>query len=278
MSAAKMCAAARAGAALAIVFLLTPTAAAETLEEIERPTRVPAFESFQSLGNGIEPGFSGVYGFTLRNRLNASIENVTLRIEIYRWATSEEAKDIAALAEVPAFRSSGTLARAITLPSLAANGTHVVREEVVTSTQTPEGVYFTRHEVSFDYANYTPDVFTPPEVGHFVMRSRGYFTAAQFESINYSDLEGSLEALNVSGIVPDSSFSVKRPVPLWPIGLLVAGAAVTGGLAMASYLADTNPEKYPRLKQGLLRGSGWLRVRWELGLIALRLRLVRRRH
>jgi len=266
--------AAGAAAVLAVVCLLAPTVMAESMEEIIRPSHVPRFE-FISMGNGVEPGATAVYGFDLRNRYNASMENVTVTVEIYMWATQEEARPVAQVARPPWFEASGGLGRTHVFPAIGTNATVEVRETVRAARDTPEGIYFTRHTVEFDYANFTQGPFDPPQTRHFVMKSRGYFTQAEFESINYSDLEGSLAALNISGIVPDSSLSVKSPVPLWPLALVVAAAAATGGLAYASYLADMHPQRYPRLKRQLLRWSGALRVRRAMLVEGVRERVVR---
>lgn len=245
------------------------------MEEMIRPTHVPRFE-FVSMGDGIQPEGAAVYGFDLRNRYNDTIENLTVTVEIYRWATQEDARDVQEIARPPWFESTGTVGRTLTFAAVAPNATVEVRETVRASRDTPEGVYFTRHTVEFDYGNFTPAPFEAPELRHFVMKSRGHFTQAQFESINYSDLEDSLTALNVSGIVPDSSLSVKSPVPLWPLGLVVGAAAVTGGLAYAAYLAEMHPDRYPRLKRQMLRWSGALRVRRAMVVEGVRERLGRR--
>lgn len=265
------------GAALLAAALLAPTVVvAETLEEIIRPNRVPRFE-FISMGDGVQPGGASVYGFDLRNRYNATMENVTVTVEIYMWATTEEARPLGEISRPPWFETSGGPGRTVVFPSVAPNGTVELRETVRAAPDTPEGVYFTRHTVEFDYANLTTGPFGVPERGHFVMKSRGYFTQEEFESINYSDLEGSLAALNISGIVPDSSLSVKSPVPLWPLAIVVGAAAATGGVAYASYLADMHPERYPRLKRQLLRWSGAVRVRRVLIVEGIRERVGRSR-
>lgn len=245
---------------LAALVLAAPPTLADTIAQIEHPTKVPAFESFLSLGNGIPPGDSGTYGFTLRNRYNASMENVTLEVEIYRWATAEAARPIGEISSPPVFSATGRLDQSFAIGTMAPNATFAVRLTVEAAPLTPEGVYFTRHMLEFDYNNVT-DPFDPtPSSAHFVMRSRGHFTAEEFQSINYSDLENSLDALNVSGIVPDSSFSIRKPAPLWPLALVAGATAATGLLAFLSYVGDAYPERYPKVKRQMLRWSGKMRV------------------
>jgi hypothetical protein len=261
--------------AVAAAAMVLPPSSADTIQQIEQPTKVPALEGFLSLGNGIEPGSAGTYGFALRNRYNTSLENVTLTVELYRWATAEAARPIEEIQAPPIFEQTGSLNQTFALASLAPNATFPVRVSVRAGISTPEGVYFTRHLLQFDYANVTDPGDPAPRAEHFLMKSRGYFTAQEFESINYSDLEFSLDALGVAGIVPDSSFSVRKPAPLWPLALVVGATAATGTLALLSYLADAYPEKYPRVKQQLLRWSGKLWVWRALITQSIRMRFGR---
>jgi hypothetical protein len=256
--------------ALAALVLLPFSAAGDPIEHIEHPTKVPAFESFLSLGNGIEPGNTGTYGFTLRNRYNGTMENVSLTVEVYRWATVEEARAVDQFALPPVFVETGRLDVTRTLATLPPNATYPVTLEVRTAPPTPEGVYFTRHSVAFDYPNFTVPGNATPRLAHFTMKSRGFFTAEEFESINYTDLQSSLAALGVAGIVPDSSFSVKRPASIWPLVFVAGATAVTGGLSFAMYLADMHPERFPQVKRALLRLAGKAHIARELSLGWLR--------
>lgn len=235
--------------------MLLPLALADPIETIEQPTRVPGF-TFLSLGNGIEPGSSGTYGFALKNRYNASMVNVSLTIEVYRWATVEAERNLSEIASPPVFEASGTSSLSLEFPSIEANASVDVAAPVRAPSSSPEGVYFTRHLIAFDYPNFTVPPNATARTAHFVMKSRGYFTAEEFASINYSALNASLSALGVAGIVPDSSFSVRRPAPLWPLALLVAATALTGGLSTALYLTEAYPGRFPRMKEALLRLSG----------------------
>jgi hypothetical protein len=244
------------------------------MDEMIRPGNMPRFD-FVAIDDGVEPGSAAVYGFDLLNRYNASMENVRVTMEIYRWADQDSSRPVEEVGRPPWFETSGGLGRTVTFADVGPNATVEVRETVRASQDTLEGVYFTRHTVEFDYPNFTAGPFDPPQTRHFVLKSRGYFTQEQFESINYSDLGPSLAALNISGVVPDSSLSVKRPVPLWPLALVVGAAAATGGLAYASYLADMHPDRYPRLKRNLLRWSGALRVRRVLFVEGVRERVGR---
>ena len=276
-------------ALLAAALVPAPPLGAEPIEVIEAPTKGPKFE-FASQGGGIEPGSSGTYAFTMRNRYNDSMLNVTVTVEIYRYATVEPERVVnlsqpsdgsrflpdSPFGAPPVFAASGDLRASAAVPSLSPNSTVEVRQSVSTARSAPEGVYFTRHRVEFDYANFTVPGEALPRTGHFIMVSRGHLTDTEWASINYTDLEGSLGALNISGIVPDSSFSVKRPAPLWPLALLVGATAAAGTLALAEYLVATDPEKHGRLNRALLQLSG----KWHVLRVSvaeeLRARLKRR--
>lgn len=244
---------------LAILVTLSAPAHADPLDTVEHPTKVPSF-SFISLGNGIEPGGSGVYGFTLTNRYNSSIDNVSLTVEIYRFATVEEQRDISELSAPPTFAAGGGTLRRVTFPTIAANGSEQVRLQVDAPRNAPEGVYFTRHLLEFDYGNVTEPPAPQPYTAHFVMKSRGHFSAAEFASINYTHLHDSLAALNISGVIPDSSFSVRPPAPLWPLAALIVATAVAGTMALVYHLVDQRPRKYPRLARAVLRMEGKVAV------------------
>jgi hypothetical protein len=248
-------------AVLAAAVFLAPGALGDLIEVIEAPSLVPHF-TFISLGNGIAPGATGLYGFALQNRYNASMENITLTVEIYKWETVEEARNVSDLASPPRLTATGTFNQTFSIASIAPNASADLRAQVGADPRTPEGVYLTRHSLEFDYGNFTVPGNGTPRYAHFAMKSRGYFTAQEFASLNYSDLEISLEDLGVQGIIPDSSFSVKQPAPLWPLATLVVLTAATGTLSVAYWLAAENPGGHPRLTRALLRMEGKVRV-WK---------------
>lgn len=276
-------------ALLSAVLAVAPLLFAESIEQIEAPTKVPKFE-FASQGGGIEPGGSGTYAFTMRNRYNASMLNVTVTVEIYRFATVEPERVVNLSAPAdgsrflpdvpfgtpPVFAETGSLREEAFVAALGQNATLTLSKAVRSAPATPEGVYFTRHLIEFDYANFTVPGELAPRQGHFRMVSRGHLSDLEWSSVNYTDLEGTLAALNISGIVPDSSFSVKAPAPLWPLAVLVGATVAAGTLALAEYLVASDPERHSRLNRALLQLSG----KWHVLRVSvaeeLRARLRRR--
>jgi hypothetical protein len=115
-------------------------------------------------------------------------------------------------------------------------------------------------------------------ITHFRMASRGYFTDvawAQATNMTYTNpcnpptCRGNLNLtfLHVDGVLPDSSFGVKPPIPQWPFYLLIALAVVCAGLAFLFWVEE-NPGTYPRVE------AWWARQRGRMA----RLRPRRSRH
>jgi hypothetical protein len=236
-----------AAALLALLVVALPVAADENLSA---PNRVPDLSDFKT--PQIVPGSSGTYQFTVRNRYNGTMENASLTVEIYKWATLEDAKDIGRISEPP--RISGGVRQNYSTPvfSLASNGTETIKVTISTSGQTPEGTYFVRQMVRFSYNG-----------NELLMKSRGYFTSREWDNattnVNGTRAVGgiNLTMLGVDGLLPDSSFSVKEPIPVWPLALLIGLTVFFGALALVFYLMEE--KGHPVLKKGFYKGAGKLK-------------------
>ena len=233
----------------AIVLLLIP-AAASSAEDISAPNRIPDLADFHT--PQIVPGASGSYGFSVRNRYNGSLENATLTIEIYKWATLEDAKDIGKVSDPP--RISGGTGQGYIAPpfSLGPNQTASFKISIDTAKQTPQGTYFVKQMMEFTYNG-----------SRLLMKSRGYFSNREWDNAtagaNGSRAVGgiNLTILGVDGILPDSSFSVKEPIPLWPLAVLIGLTAFFGALAIVFYLMEE--KGHPLLKKRFYKGAGKLK-------------------
>jgi hypothetical protein len=220
------------------------TAVPQHFKEVSLPNKVPDFSNFST--PVIRPGQAGGYGFTVTNRYDRPMDDVTVTIEFYMWATIEDAKPIDEISGPPPnVKGEGRPSVTKELGDLAVGGSERLRIDITTSGDTDKGTYFVRHQIVFDF-NGT----------RFTMSSRGFFTFEQWEGFDYSNL---YYQLGVAGIVPDSSFSVKDPVPLWPLATLIALCVLFGVLAVVFYLAEEHGDQYPRLKRGLQVMTG----RWE---------------
>ncbi|MCJ2540858.1 MAG: hypothetical protein LN414_06290, partial [Candidatus Thermoplasmatota archaeon] len=217
---------------------------------VKEPNKVPDFGDFTT--PVIRPGESGKYEFTVTNRYDKKITNVNVTVEFYMWATIEDAKPIDKIdGPPPKVKATGDISFTkgpFDLENKDASLEDKSSDIIITITtkeDTPKGTYFVRHRIEFVYENET-----------FIMASRGFFTREQWEGFDYSNLWYQLE---VAGIVPDSSFSVKDPVPLWPLATLIVLCVLFGALAVVFYLAEEHGDQYPRLKKGLQFRTG----RWE---------------
>ena len=211
---------------------------------VMQPNLVPDFGDFTT--PVIRPGEKGKYNFTVTNRYDVPITGVLITVEFYMWATIEDAKPIEDLdGPPPLIEGEGHPFKVISLDSIAPGESKDVLVIIKTKEDTPKGTFFVRHRIEFVYEGET-----------FIMASRGFFTWDQWEGFDYSNL---YYQLRVSGIVPDSSFSVKDPVPLWPLATLIVLCVLFGTLAVVFYLAEEHGDQYPRLKKGLQFWTG----RWE---------------
>jgi hypothetical protein len=216
---------------------------------ISMPNLVPDLGDFTT--PVIRPRDDGTYNFTVTNRYDATMENVALEIEIYMWATIEEAKELDRVDEpVPVFKKNKESRITETLGNITQGGSNSVRLDISTDKDTLKGTYFVRHKITFTY-----------DGTEYSMKSRGYFTTEQWEGFDYTNL---YPQLGVAGIIPDSSFSVKDPVPIWPLAVLIALCVLFGALAVVFYLAEEHGDQYPRLKKSLQYWSGKLEQRRRL--------------
>jgi len=235
-------------AAFLLVLLLALPVSAE--ENLSAPNKIPDLSDFKA--PQIVPGSSGGYQFSVRNRYNGTLENASLTIEVYKWATLEDAKDIGKVSDPPEISEGARQGYTAPPFSLGPNQTTTEKITISTSKSTPQGTYFVRQMMQFDY-NGT----------HLLMKSRGYFSNKEWDNattnVNGSRAVGgiNLTLLGVDGILPDSSFSVKEPIPMWPLALLIGLTIFFGALALVFYLLEE--KGHPKLKERFYKGSGKLK-------------------
>jgi len=214
----------------------------------------------------IEPGHDGILSFTVNNpdpvNLTGVMEGTVISISIYRYATLEESLPVEDVDEPPVFQGSGTTATSVTCGDIQPGGNVTVPLAILTERGTAHGSYFSqcsyfvRFNLTFSYSgeNYT-------------MVSRGHFTDGQWELLTSGDTGAGeinqtyLHELGYDGIIPDTAFSVRKSIPIWP-AFLLAGLTVLSGLTAFSYFVLDNPGRYPKLEIKLLRLSGRLNL-WK---------------
>jgi len=215
----------------------------------------------------VAPGDTATFSFSVNNSYddtNATMTDITVTAEIYMYATQGEAREVNDSFRHPPLINGESLRIVQVIPRID-NYTKVpVTFDIETSRKTPHGTYFSqsayflRFNVSFNFeGNSTP----------IVLKSRGFFTDDQWNRMVWIKDEGTdharsvlnvsyMHSLGVDGLIPDSSFGLKQPIPKWPLAVLIAAcAAVT--LMIAYYFVLDHPGKFPRLEKRFyyLRGK-----------------------
>jgi len=173
----------------------------------------------------INPGESGKLSFTVENNYDAEMKNVFLTVEIYKYATEETLKNTNEISEPPVFVNGET--KTITYnESITAGDSLQISLQISTSKQTPQGTYLVRMEINFTLSG------TP-----YTIKSIGYFS--EEERMNWE--------LNPTDILIEPSFTVREPIPMWPLYVLIGAAVFFGALAVVFYMQDKGT--LPKLKR-----------------------------
>ena len=210
----------------------------------------------------VAPGDSLTFEFNLTNPyddLSAVMHNTILTVGIYRYATQEEVSDVNDDFENPPLFDNGDPEIAIDLDVIDVGETERISLDISTERSTPHGsyfmqsTYFVRLSLEFNFEGNDTTV---------VLKSKGFFTDEEWDRMVSFSPEDSIvnvtymNELGVDGLIPDSSFGLKIPIPRWPLALLIVGCAGTAFLALYYFVLD-NPGKYPGLEKRFyqLRGK-----------------------
>lgn len=210
----------------------------------------------------VSPGKTVNFSFNLTNPYdNASgdMENANLTIGIYKYSTQETTKEVnGTYKHAPQIDGLG-IEVSRHLDPIPPGETVRVALNIDTSSKTPHGSYFSqstyflRFKLTFNLlGNATP----------ITLQSRGFFTDEQWNKmVSFSSSESIvnityMRSLGVDGILPDSAFGLKVPIPRWPLGVLIVVICALSFLALYYFVLD-NPGRYPRLEQRFyyLRGK-----------------------
>ena len=219
----------------------------------------------------VAPGDSLVFAFNVSNPYDdpdCTIVNLSLEVGIYRYATQEEVRDVDDEFDDPPVFDGGSPETVMEFAELPLDSTERVSLTISTDKDTPHGsyflqsTYFVRFRMTFQFEGNDTMV---------VLQSRGCFTDEQWDEMVSFDPEESIvnltymAELGVDGIIPDSSFGLKIPIPRWPLALLIAACVGTAFMATYYFVLD-NPGRYPKLEKRFyqLRGKlGELRGKSE---------------
>ncbi len=202
-----------------------------------------------------------MFSFNITNPYNETMNGPTLSIGVYKYSTQETTEMVDQdFDHAPSIEGFGPEI-ASQLDPLAPENTNRVDLHITTSKQTPHGsyfsqsTYFVRFKLTFNFPGNTTPV---------VLQSRGYFTDEQWDQMisfeaNQSIVDRAyMKSLGVDGLLPDSAFGLKLPIPKWPLGIIVGAIGVLSFMALYYFILD-NPGKYPRLEKRLYYLRGKLR-------------------
>lgn len=264
---------------LIVAALITPSAKGEDFGAITKVNGLIGIQETPQLA----PGDSGRFVFYFNSTYTGSIQNVRLNASIYRYATIDGSVpvDTSWPYAFPKIQETGNRTWVWTNPTVAPGSSALLDFTILTaadSSQMPHGSIFSQSSyfVRFSLA-FTANVNGTPT--QFRMASRGFFTTAQWDSATSPTnttpctpprCRGNvnLGLLGVDGILPDSAFGVKEPIPLWPFYLLIALAAFFLILAFLFWVEE-NPGTYPRI------GAWWARTRGRIARTIVPLRRTR---
>lgn len=174
----------------------------------------------------VAPGDSSriSYGVTDPSRLTVPITRVVLTFQVYAFngfpGGGNGSLPVGSAPVLDNSTASGAVVN-VTIGTLAPGSTDRGSVGIATATSTPAGTFAIRTEISFDL-NGSPAV----------LRSRGWFTESQWaaatELSNGSATltPAGLQALNVSGIIPETAVLVASNDWSWALTGLLVGAFV----------------------------------------------------
>lgn len=214
---------------------------------ISYPGNIPEFSNYTT--PQLMPGKAGIFNFTMKNRYDRKITDAILTIEIYKYATIHTSKDIQEIDNPPKIRKSGNQSVTFKFYEISINETVEVAFVIQTEKNTAQGTYFVRCKLSFLY-NST----------EYNMKSRGYFSNEIWGKATESADENSpgninLTYLGCDGILPDSTFGVKNPIPIWPLYVLAFLTIFFAVLAIIFYVEDTQSSPWLNKRIQRLRGK-----------------------
>ena len=211
----------------------------------------------------VAPGESLEFAFNVSNPYDdpdGVMTNVTLIAGIYRYATQEELRDVDIDFENPPVFDNGETETIVYLDTLPLDATETVSLHITTTKRTPHGsyfmqsTYFMRFSIEFSFEGNDTTV---------VFKSKGFFTDEEWDELFSFDPDESLvnlsymNELGVDGLIPDSSFGLKIPIPRWPLGLLIGACGLASFMALYYFVLD-NPGRYPKLEKRFYKLRGKL--------------------
>jgi hypothetical protein len=202
----------------------------------------------------VSPGKTVDFAFNLTNPYGPTLGTMThinLTVGIYEYATQDTAREVnSSFRNPPLIRGLASQLN-FALEDMPIKTTVRMELPINTSEKTPHGsyfsqsTYFVRFKLTFNLGS---------NATHVALQSKGFFTDAQWSRmVSFTpgqDIVDTtyMKSLGVDGIIPDSSFGIKVPIPRWPLAVLIAACVGVSLLALYYFVLD-NPGRYPRLEK-----------------------------
>jgi len=212
----------------------------------------------------VKPGQTARFEFNVSNPYGNSsyvMTNITLTVGIYRYSAQETVENVTPTFRYPPLIDGVATETAYGLDDLGNGETVRMSIDIETKKKTPHGsyfsqsTYFVRFRMTFNFTGNSTQV---------VLQSRGFFTDQEWDEMVSFEAGESIvnttymRSLGVDGLLPDSSFGIKVPIPRWPLGVLIFGIGACSFMALYYHVLD-NPGKYPRLEKRFYNLRGKLR-------------------
>jgi hypothetical protein len=244
-------------ALLFCVFILIPLLSTNcgADEYISNPGNIPFFDNFDT--PQLRPGESASFGFSIKNRYHDDMMNVTLKAGIYAAASPYFYKEIEDVQSPPKINDQG-IESDFFLGTIDNETTVNVTFTISSFSDTTQGTYFVRFQLNFIYNN-----------TDYKMQSRGYFTDLEWDSATSNATaedpgEVDITNLGVDGIIPDSSFKVLEPIPIWPLYVCIIPLAVMLSILAIMFYVQEQYNMFPWLDQGFKYWTGKFHQSWRL--------------
>ncbi len=209
----------------------------------------------------VSPGKTVQFAFNMTNPYGGSnvMTDIVLTVGIYKYATQESSRDVNSSFKHPPLLDDFGIQEDLRPGDLLPGATVRIEIPITTTGATPHGSYFSQ---STYFVRFRLDFTFEGNGTHVLLQSRGFFTDAQWTKMVSFEAGQTLvnisymHSLGVNGLIPDSSFGIKVPIPRWPLGVLIAACVGVSLLALYYFVLD-NPGKYPRLEKRFyyLRGK-----------------------
>jgi hypothetical protein len=239
---------------ISLILFNPPAQAAD--EYISDPSNIPFFDDFNA-PEYIKPGDSGILRFTVENRYEEVMTNITLTVGVYACTTSYSYIDIADVKYPPTINGE-KIENIIDIQNIESDNLTYINITIKSFQDTTQGTFFIRFQLNFNYNNTV-----------YIMRSRGYFTEEEWETaISQADEDDpgkvDIDILGIDGIIPDTSFKIQDPIPQWPLYVCFIPFIVMLGILAILFYAQEEYNVFPWLDQGFKYWSGKLHQSWRL--------------